>query len=513
MEQTHPANTDLQEKHSNAAVLDAAKALLVAAGFANDDVDTALGAIKDANKTVEADAEVTYKNYVDKTAVYEDVEAYIYKRGDTKSGIWYFRIWDSKRQKAVFKSLKTTDKIAALTRARKLYVDVKGKIDRGERLKEITTRELVTLWKKELQSQITDIPHRGIVMGTYKVKRNFLNNWLEYVEEELGYKKTPIDKIKPYMTRNFAKWMEAKPKKTSLQTGSRCREKINNNCNEIVRMYHKLAVRDRYIGVDGIPQIDRLKYEIDETVKRHIPTLEQYDKYIFYLKRKYFTKKHNPSLCISKKGLKELEVRKIFAEFILILANGGFRTKELLGIKFKEITPLLNPTDDDIKQGNIVLEIRKENSKTGRRRSVVAPLRKRIDRLIETYKRLGVTHEPDDFLFINVLSPNRNHYGRMIMYQRLKKTLVASGLQEELDAEHKSISPYSFRHFYCYLRLIHGVPIHILAKNMGTSVEKIEKNYGHINTQLHADVITKGQGILRRTETNIDVTRVIEDNI
>ena len=91
MEQAKPANTDLQEQYSNAAVLDAAKALLVAAGFANDDVDTALGAIKDANKTVEADADVTYTNYVDKTPVYEDVEAYIYKRGDTKSGIWYFR--------------------------------------------------------------------------------------------------------------------------------------------------------------------------------------------------------------------------------------------------------------------------------------------------------------------------------------------------------------------------------------------------------------------------------------
>ena len=47
---------------------------------------------------------------------------------------------------------------------------------------------------------------------------------------------------------------------------------------------------------------------------------------------------------------------------------------------------------------------------------------------------------------------------------------------------------------------------------MGTSVDKIEKTYGHINTQLHADVITKGQGILRSTETNIDVTRTIKDD-
>ena len=56
------------------------------------------------------------------------------------------------------------------------------------------------------------------------------------------------------------------------------------------------------------------------------------------------------------------------------------------------------------------------------------------------------------------------------MYQRLKATLISSGVQEELDKEDKSISPYSFRHYYAYLRLINKVPIHLLAENMGTSV-------------------------------------------
>ena len=178
VEKSLSTNTEIQEQNNNAAVLDAAKALLTASGFSVDDVETALSAITESKQQqLKQSDDGNYKNYVDKTAVYEDVEAYIYKRGDTKSGIWYFRIWDSKRQRAVFKSLKTTDKVKALAKARLLYVDIKGKIDRGDRLKEITTTELVELWKKELQSQITDIPHRGIVKGTYKVKRNMLDNW------------------------------------------------------------------------------------------------------------------------------------------------------------------------------------------------------------------------------------------------------------------------------------------------------------------------------------------------
>ena len=101
----------------------------------------------------------------------------------------------------------------------------------------------------------------------------------------------------------------------------------------------------------------------------------------------------------------------------------------------------------------------------------------------------------------------------MIMYQRLKKTLVSSGVQEELDKEGKSVSPYSFRHFYAYLRLLNKVSIHLLAENMGTSVAKIESTYGHINTELHAEELTKGQGIIKRTETSLETLPTIEEDI
>ena len=47
---------------------------------------------------------------------------------------------------------------------------------------------------------------------------------------------------------------------------------------------------------------------------------------------------------------------------------------------------------------------------------------------------------------------------------------------------------------------------------MGTSVQKIESTYGHINTELHAEVLTKGQGIIKRTETNLSTLPTIDDD-
>ena len=492
---------DLQNQSSNDALLKVASQLLEQTGINKDDFFSAISALQTAKaQNPEAKADVN-KNYVDKTPVYDDVDAFIYKRGDTKSGIWYFRIWDTKRRKAIFRSLKTTNKELAITTAKQLYRDIAGKIEKGERLKQITTDELIGMWDKYLQSKITTTPHKGIVPKTYKSKRYWLGNWSKYIKE-LHLHKTPIDKIKPHLTRGFSVWLESRPKETAQHTGARSREQINNNVNEVLKMYRQIAVRERYISSDDVPQIDRLPYEIDDRVKRDIPTEAEYETYWKYLQHKYISKKNNKNV-----PLEELEKRKIFKEFILILANSGIRPKELLGVKKKEITEIINRDQDasDNKE-NLVINIRRDNAKTGRSRSIVCPIRKRLDRIYQAYGKLGIVHEPEDYIFLNPVKNSkfyRQSYGRMIMNNRLKATLESSGMKETLAKESRSISLYSFRHFYAYLRLINEVPIHLLAENMGTSVFHLERTYGHINTQLQAGIITKNMGFLGRTETDL----------
>lgn len=49
-----------------------------------------------------------------------------------------------------------------------------------------------------------------------------------------------------------------------------------------------------------------------------------------------------------------------------------------------------------------------------------------------------------------------------------------------LSGDGKPRPPYSLRHYYATQRLLGGVQVYDLAKNMGTSVKQIENHYGHV---------------------------------
>jgi len=103
-------------------------------------------------------------------------------------------------------------------------------------------------------------------------------------------------------------------------------------------------------------------------------------------------------------------------------------------------------------------------------------------------------------------------YCRQNMYQRLRRVLRESGLEEEFSRRGESISLYSFRHQYACWRLRYGdVPIYLLAKQMGTSIQKIEATYGHIEVEQQVEKITKAQGIIKQTGFVLEKPEVFED--
>jgi len=491
--------------------IEALSRIIETAGFEAGDLQVALEAIQAAKELQDKKEKETdgFKFCLNRTFVYDDLDAFIYQRADTVTGRWYFSFWDTKSSKPVRKALKTADKVQALTRARMLYIDIKGKIDRGERLKAINTIELLGLWDKKVKSQLTDIPHEGITYGRYKVIYQHMRHWREYMDS-LGLLKTPIDKIEPYKTRDFGTYLKNKPKRAH-KSKPRSLQLINSNISEIKRMYKDLALRDKYIGTANMPEIDYLRMQPEQGYKRDILSEEQYEKLWKYIQFNYITKKHNPD-----RTSEQLEIRKIWKEFIFIMSNVGFRPSELLGIRLFEITE--NPNwDAKRRETDLLMKVCKENSKTGRARVCVAPVKKRIQRVLDSYKKLGIIHLPTDVLFISNQkfrgeNEERKPYTRDVLSFRLKEVLKASGLQEELDVEGKSISLYSFRHQYACWRLRYGdVPIHLLAKQMGTSIQKIDQTYGHIEVEQQAEAITKAQDHIKRTGFILNQPEVIED--
>jgi len=163
----------------------------------------------------------TKKNYINKELIYEDETAFIYQRGDTKSQVFYLRIFDTKSRKPYVKSLSTIDHAKALVKARTIYQEIKGKISRGERLRTITSAELVDMYLGSLH--ISDIPHTGVTPDTMKLKRYFLNTWLEYISS-LNCISTPIDQLPMDHLIKFGYWFKDLPRKDGRQRQSRSME-------------------------------------------------------------------------------------------------------------------------------------------------------------------------------------------------------------------------------------------------------------------------------------------------
>ena len=164
------APTNQQSSTSKTAQVEALSALLEGAGLEPADLLTALTALADSKKATAVPPEKGRSIYQDKELVYEDESAFIYRRGDTTNKIYYLRFYDKKRKKPFIKSLGEKDRVKALTKARLIYQDLKGKVDRGERLKTINAEELVKIHLDQYEKKITPIPRQGITPESFKLK-------------------------------------------------------------------------------------------------------------------------------------------------------------------------------------------------------------------------------------------------------------------------------------------------------------------------------------------------------
>ena len=237
----------------NDVILNAVDALLTSAGFNKDELNIALDAIKNAKAQSLVSKKQDNKFWLEKTLIYPDIDdCFIYKRATSVSGKWYLRIYDYKNNKPVVRSLKTTDKNKAIATARVMYMELKGKIDRNEKLQQITAAELIQKYDDTLKEKISPIPMSGgITPDHYKVKRYHLRTWREFLTINKLIDK-PIDKIQSNQVKHFGLWLLNKPKQTAKHKQGRSVEVVNDTVNEIVRMYYQIA-KGNYLSEGQIP--------------------------------------------------------------------------------------------------------------------------------------------------------------------------------------------------------------------------------------------------------------------
>ena len=503
--------------------LSALSTLLDQAGLDASDLLTAITTLAKAKQVAQEKQETedkaasTRKNVINKELVYPDEKAIIYQRGDVKTNVYYFRVYDPLSRKQFVKSLETTDRVKALATARNLFQQIKGKIAKNERLISITTAELIEKHIERLNRTVTNVPHMGITPESLRLKEYYLRNWQDFVDH-LGYTKITIDRIPKDNLREFGLWMLERPKKSGNMNTPRSAEQINNMVGEVLSMYNKTAKRNRLISADAIPDIDRVKESKDLGYKRDILNEEQYTKFWMFMEYTYSKGKKidgNGNKVVDPLALRdkdELHKRLVFTKTIGILYNTGIRPGEFLKLKWSDITEPKTTTIENSTKNNVKITIRPEVAKTGVRRVIVVPVKKRFDVIKSCYKKMGIDVRPDDFILMNP-AKNRQAYTRQNLYTRLQRVLKHSGLEQDLLQEGKKLSLYSSRHFFITMRLRYGkVPLYLLSKVVGTSVKNLTDVYGHIDPEIEADVITRHMGRLSKNGFDMQSPVVLTDD-
>ena len=220
------------------------------------------------------------------------------------------------------------------------------------------------------------------------------------------------------------------------------------------------------------------------------------------------------------------EARTLMRDYVMALFDTGARPGvELLNLKWKQITersdPIVVNTTDLNEEGEVIQVPNMRRSvtlivsgKTGTRQIVG------MNRTVNALRAIAARNYPDlekPVLtpLINVIKPTNDDF----VFRTKDKGDPSSSFQKMfarfLD-EHTLLKDpatdqkrvfYSLRHTYATLALTHDkVPIHTLAKQMGTSVMMIEKHYSHLKVVQAIDQ-------LRGNESRqlIDAGGVIDD--
>ena len=483
--------TEGQEKSN----IEALASLLDAKGLdAGDfiDVINALAGIKkrDAAKEVKEEKKSKAKEkkiFVDKEFVYETrTDVFIYRDGRTKSGRYYVRIYDPRTKRTHSESLRTANRIEALSAAERIYRERKDALNRGVKVYSIDTKELIRLYQVDRRKELTDIPHQGITQSSFKTLCGHLNLWQIYVKEK-GHAKTRLEDIPTELGRGFALWIKARPKQFDDKS-ERSNETINSTVAAVKKMYRDIAIEEKYITQAELPIFRYLKTNREIKHARDVLEAEEFE----YL-RKWMTNKW-----CREKDIDENErlKRHIYGLYLTINYYTGARNKEMLGIRWRDVAPIATESKED-QRINRSIFIPADNAKTGRSRHIVAPVASQFDRIKAHYKKARIEVDRDDYVFINLSKTKRGTntpYEQPAMAKRLKQVLAGSGLQEKLDATNRVLNQYSARHHAATQALMRGVNIYDLSVNLGTSVLYVERTYSHVTSMMKSKELTKGQG-------------------
>lgn len=370
----------------------------------------------------------------------------------TASQVWQMQVWIPEEQKYVRESLKTVDKEIATQKAEQRYIELRAKVQHGQRVFSIRSSELRD---KYLDHVAKLVKSDQLSAGRANNIKTYTKHYLEFVGTT-----TQVENIPEKMFRDYFVFRRAK-KIDILATV------VINESITIKQMY-------RWGQSEGLL---RKTYECDfGTIKK--PRDEG-------TRDSYTIDEFNQLTTISKNWYKQKDAkddedryyRRLVHDFIVIMSNGGFRTQEARLLKWKDIKRIYGSGNETYAE----IEIRAENTKVRKFRSFEMR-RGDVFKRIKTYSRYT---EPDDFVFAVFEKKVNKRTGRVIeKTEGIDKTHLYDYFNElvkRVGEKHKSFDKtktlYCLRHFWITIRILAGMNVYDIAKISGTSLTQIQKHY------------------------------------
>ena len=153
-----------------------------------------------------------------------------------------------------------------------------------------------------------------------------------------------------------------------------------------------------------------------------------------------------------------------FKDLLDVLWATGARPKELIDTCVEHVS---------MRQSQIELKNHKRAKTTGRPRIIY--LNKEA---MEIIKRRMIGKSPKDRLFLRPMGTRGPSFGDMVPWT----TVRVDDRFEKIRTKHKirsHLTPYCFRHLWISEALMQDIPVAQVGEMAGTSINEIEKTYGH----------------------------------
>lgn len=392
----------------------------------------------------------------------------LYIDGDKKKPIWNARLRIPGIIGYVVKSSGTTSLAEAVRWAEDLYDELRMKAKNNLPIRERRFRDVFKEWEKTGISTLS--VHRQ------RLHKSVGNRYFVpfFGDEDI----TGLNEVKleGYWQWRLSYWTTG-PGAKERQAGNKTNakpipaQKTLDMEKGMIGQVLKWAKRKGYIANLPLLHAPKLKNKIGKEAKRRpdispsemetlIGFMEQWAKEGYTDYHRYF--------------------RELMRQCILIVYYSGLRPNEIAQLRWRDIVHHEND------EGDFLTFHVAPTTKTGER--ICVPQPEVWEPLLHLQALTGKEWGSSDLVICD-----KDGNGPQWGHKTLKDLLKKAGVLTDFFGRERTL--YSFRHTYATERLLAGVPIDKLAKNMGTSVQYIQAHYDHTTNIMNANTLIQGTAL------------------